>query len=176
MGNAAVISAVVAFSLTACASGQGSGASSAKTSCKKTNEQEIAALFDRWNDSLRTGDPRKVAANYAQRSVLLPTLSNKPRLNPADKEEYFHNFLMGKPVGKIDSRTIMIDCNSAIDTGLYTFTLGADGSSVRARYTYTYGWDGKQWLITSHHSSLMPETAVIPASERPFSRRASPSR
>ncbi|NDE88126.1 MAG: hypothetical protein EB048_11155, partial [Gammaproteobacteria bacterium] len=53
-------------------------------------------------------------------------------------------------------RLIQLGCNSAIDAGIYTFTFG-DGRKVQARFTYTYGWDGKQWLITSHHSSAMPE-------------------
>jgi uncharacterized protein (TIGR02246 family) len=124
--------------------------------CHRTDQKEIAALFDRWNDSLKTVDPRKVVANYATKSVLLPTVSNTPRLTPEAKEDYFEHFLQKKPVGKIDSRTIEIDCNTAIDTGLYTFTLG-DGSQVKARYTFTYKWNGKTWLITSHHSSAMPE-------------------
>jgi uncharacterized protein (TIGR02246 family) len=125
--------------------------------CKATSEQEIAALFDRWNRSLQTGNPNAVVANYAERSVLLPTVSNKPRLTPAEKEDYFRQFLKNKPVGKIDARTIEIDCNTAVDVGLYTFTFGATRQQVKARYTYTYKWDGKQWLITSHHSSAMPE-------------------
>jgi hypothetical protein len=54
-------------------------------------------------------------------------------------------------------RTIFLGCNSAVDAGLYTFRFGKTGQSVNARYTYTYAWDGKQWLITSHHSSAMPE-------------------
>ena len=53
-------------------------------SCKVTSEKEIASLFDRWNQSLQTGDPHKVVANYAERSILLPTVSNKPRLTPAE--------------------------------------------------------------------------------------------
>jgi hypothetical protein len=57
----------------------------------------------------------------------------------------------------IDSRTIELGCNSAVDAGLYTFTFGTTGARVKARYTYTYKWDGRQWLITSHHSSAMPE-------------------
>ena len=125
--------------------------------CVQTNEREIASLFDRWNSSLQTGDPHKVVANYAVKSVLLPTLSNKPRLTPEEKEEYFHHFLENKPFGRIDWRTIEIDCNTAVDVGLYTFTFKKTGAQVKARYTFTYKWDGRQWLITSHHSSLMPE-------------------
>jgi uncharacterized protein (TIGR02246 family) len=125
-------------------------------SCHAANEQDIASLFDRWNNSLKTGDPKKVVANYATKSILLPTVSNQPRLTPAEREDYFVHFLEKKPVGKIDSRTIEVDCNTAIDAGLYTFTF-SDGSQVKARYTYTYKWNGKQWLITSHHSSAMPE-------------------
>jgi uncharacterized protein (TIGR02246 family) len=125
-------------------------------SCHVISEQQVAALFDRWNASLQTGDPKKVVANYAERSILLPTVSNKPRLTAEEKEDYFEHFLQRKPVGTIDSRTIEIDCNSAIDAGLYTFRF-ADASEVKARYTFTYKWDGKHWFITSHHSSAMPE-------------------
>jgi len=124
--------------------------------CHAASDKQIAALFDRWNASLQTGDPKKVVANYAAKSILLPTVSNKPRLNAAEKVDYFEHFLPRKPVGTIDSRSIEIDCNSAIDAGLYTFKFG-DGSQVKARYTFTYKWTGKQWLITSHHSSAMPE-------------------
>ncbi|TCS38044.1 uncharacterized protein (TIGR02246 family) [Paucimonas lemoignei] len=126
-------------------------------SCKASSDQEIAVLFDRWNNSLQTGDPHKVVANYAERSVLLPTVSNQPRLTPIEKEDYFHHFLENRPFGKIDMRTIFLGCNSAVDAGLYTFTFGKTGETVKARYTYTYAWDGSQWLITSHHSSAMPE-------------------
>lgn len=124
--------------------------------CHATSEKKIASLFERWNASLRTGDPKKVVANYAPKSILLPTVSNKPRLTAEEKEDYFEHFLQSKPVGTIDSRSIEIDCNSAIDAGLYTFKF-ADGSQVKARYTFTYKWNGKQWLISSHHSSAMPE-------------------
>jgi uncharacterized protein (TIGR02246 family) len=125
--------------------------------CRRASEQEIAALFDRWNASLQTGDPHQVAANYADRAILLPTVSNQPRLTPAEREDYFHHFLEDRPSGRIDMRRIEIGCNYAVDAGLYTFTFARTGAVVKARYTYTYRWDGVNWLITSHHSSAMPE-------------------
>jgi uncharacterized protein (TIGR02246 family) len=152
--------ALLAAALAGCAANQGLpiNASVSRTeSCKATSDQEIAALFDRWNQSLQTGDTHKVVANYAERSILLPTVSNKPRLTVAEKEDYFHHFLQDRPSGKIDFRYIELGCNSAVDAGLYTFTFARTGAVVKARYTYTYRWDGAQWLITSHHSSVMPE-------------------
>lgn len=129
----------------------------ATESCKPVTEQEIATLFDRWNSSLQSGDPRKVTANYAHPSILLPTLSNEPRLTPAEKEEYFHHFLVNRPIGKVDRRHIELGCNTALDAGLYTFTFAKTGESLSGRYSFTYTWDGSDWLITSHHSSMMPE-------------------
>lgn len=70
----------------------GSGGVQAKAyteQCKPSSEQEIAALFERWNQSLQTGDPHQVVKNYAVRSILLATLSNQPRLTPAEKKIIF---------------------------------------------------------------------------------------
>ncbi len=120
-------------------------------------EQEIVSLFDRWNLSLQSGDPQQVVANYAESSILLPTLSNKPRLTRAEKEEYFHHFLENQPSGQINMRQIQVGYDMAVDTGLYTFHFAKTGDEVRARYSFAYRWDGKQWLIISHHSSVMPD-------------------
>jgi uncharacterized protein (TIGR02246 family) len=127
--------------------------------CDMPLKAEIAALFDRWNASLRTGDPRRVVANYAPNSILLPTVSNRARFTIAEKEDYFTHFLMKRPEGSIDDRLIEVDCNSATDAGLYTFRF-ADGTKVKARYSFSYKKIGNDWLITSHHSSAMPEQAA----------------
>lgn len=126
--------------------------------CTATNETQIKGLFDRWNKSLATGKPEEVAKNYAPNSVLLATLSNEPRDTSEEKIEYFTHFLEKKPQGVINTRNIYLDCNTAVDAGTYTFTLG-NGTVVPARYTFTYKYFGKKqgWLITSHHSSMMPE-------------------
>jgi len=127
------------------------------TACVAVEKHEISALFERWNTSLHTGDPARVADNYSPDAVLLPTLSNIPRLDREGRLDYFTTFLAKKPSGSIDSRTIQLGCNSATDTGVYTFTFNGQ-SPVVARYTFTYAWTGRQWLINSHHSSAMPES------------------
>jgi uncharacterized protein (TIGR02246 family) len=126
--------------------------------CKNTTKEEIAALFDRWNNSLKTLDPKEVVKNYSDDAILLATVSNKPRLTQDERIDYFEHFLEKKPVGQIDMRVIKIGCNDAIDSGLYTFTFD-DGSKAQARYTFTYELSGQTWLISSHHSSVMPEAA-----------------
>lgn len=133
------------------------GAAIPSATCVKTDNAAIEALFDRWNASLKTGDPQKVAETYLSDAVLLPTVSNQVRLTDAERVDYFKHFLEKKPVGHIDSRTIRIGCNKAIDTGTYTFTFD-DNSKVSARYTFTYAWTGDEWKISSHHSSAMPES------------------
>src|SRR5690606_17476716 len=88
-----VLSAALTAVLSGCAMTP-PGPAAAKTEvCRATSEQEIADLFDRWNRSLQTGDPKKVVANYADRSILLPTVSNQPRRTAAEKEDYFVHFL-----------------------------------------------------------------------------------
>ena len=94
--------------------------------------------------------------------MLLPTVSNKVRTNHAEIVDYFDKFLQSKPVGKkVETIVDVLDKDSAIDTGIYEFTLTdkATGqkSTVEARYTYAYEKIDGKWKIVNHHSSAMPE-------------------
>lgn len=124
--------------------------------CEAVNKEQVAALFDRCNASLQTLKSDEVVKNYAEDAVLLPTVSNKPRLTQLERKDYFDHFLEQHPSGAIESRTIKLGCNDAIDMGIYVFTMG-NGTKVRARYTFTYELKDGRWLISSHHSSAMPE-------------------
>ena len=126
-------------------------------SLKRSSKKEIASLFDRWNKSLKSGDPDQVVKNYAKNSILLATLANKPRLTVAEKRSYFKFFLINKPSGKINSRKIEVGYDMAVDAGIYTFKFAKTKAVVKARYTFTYRFNRNKWLITSHHSSRMPE-------------------
>jgi len=115
-------------------------------------------LFERWNDALKTGDARRVTACYAEDAVLLPTVSNVPRTNHDEIQDYFEHFLEKKPQGTINQRNVKFGCNKITDAGIYTFRVvdGGKEMEVPARYTFVYeNRDGK-WLIVHHHSSKMP--------------------
>ncbi|MDJ0782634.1 MAG: SgcJ/EcaC family oxidoreductase [Desulfosarcinaceae bacterium] len=119
-------------------------------------EKEILALFDEWNGALQTGDPQTVAALYESNGILLPTVSNQVRHNPEEVADYFVHFCAKGPNGKIDEANVRIFGDLAINSGVYTFSF-ADGSSVQARFTFVYRWNGQRWKIVEHHSSKMPE-------------------
>ncbi|MFF3207575.1 SgcJ/EcaC family oxidoreductase [Streptomyces sp. NPDC002962] len=128
----------------------------------KPTEKQIAALFDGWNSALRTGDAEIVADRYAADAVLLPTVSNKVRTDRAGIVDYFEHFLHNKPVGKkVQTIVDVLDRDSAIDTGVYAFTLTDPDTGrkrvVEARYTYEYEKRDGVWKIVNHHSSAMPE-------------------
>ncbi|PIE89853.1 MAG: DUF4440 domain-containing protein [Acidobacteria bacterium] len=117
---------------------------------------DIKKLFDLWNQSLLTGNPKEVVKHYAPDAVLMPTLSNKVRTTHAAIEDYFVFFLAREPVGHIDESHIQLFGDLAIHSGLYTFTF-KDQTSSQARFSFVYKKEGKSWLIVEHHSSLMPE-------------------
>ncbi|QDZ39575.1 SgcJ/EcaC family oxidoreductase [Euhalothece natronophila Z-M001] len=134
--------------------------SSESPECAEASEDDIAALFDRWNDSLATLDPDQVVDNYSPDAVLLPTLSDETRDTPDLIRDYFVDFVAQEPQGVIDERNIKIGCNAAYDAGVYTFTLvDEEGNETEetARYSFVYSYHDGEWLIEHHHSSLMPE-------------------
>jgi uncharacterized protein (TIGR02246 family) len=122
---------------------------------------EVRNLFNLWNDALATGDPATVAKRYSKEGVLLPTLSDVPRNDFEGIKDYFVHFLEKKPTGKILEGEIFVGNNWAQDAGIYEFTF-ADGSKVKARYSFVYVYENGEWMISHHHSSLMPEEVVRP--------------
>ena len=46
-----------------------------------------------------------------------------------------------------------------IQTGIYEFSFN-DGSKTRGRYSFVYTYENGKWMISNHHSSIMPEPAV----------------
>jgi uncharacterized protein (TIGR02246 family) len=129
--------------------------------CQIPTEQQVNAWFDAFNAAWAAKDPAKVTELFAKDAVLLATVANKPRTNPAEINDYFVSFLKGSPVGKIDTSTIKPDCRTVARLGTWTVTLtdattGAK-TDVKARYSFIYRFEDGQWKIAHLHSSMMPE-------------------
>ena len=123
--------------------------------------EQVAELFDTWNETLATGDPESVADLYAPNAVLLPTVSNEVRTDRAGIIDYFTGFLPNRPSAVIEQSVVnVLDADNAIDTGVYRFTMNKpEGPEiVDARYTFVYEKRDGEWLIVNHHSSEMPES------------------
>lgn len=138
-----------------------SEAKSKSMKCAATTTAKVEGLFDAFNASWATKDPAKVTSLFTKDAVLLATVSNKPRLNHAEINDYFVKFLKGNPAATIDSSTIKMGCNQVARLGTWTvtFTDSATGAKtdVKARYSFIYGIENGQWKIDHLHSSMMPE-------------------
>ncbi len=133
--------------------------------CPAVSVAAVEAQFDRFNAAWATGDPDAVVGLFAPDATLLATVSNAERRTPALIRAYFVDFLKGKPVGRIETSTVILDCNTAKRSGNWVVnTTNAIGERVDifARYSFVYKWDGKDWKIQHLHSSVRP--AVSPAS------------
>lgn len=123
---------------------------------------EIAALFDAWNAALASGEVARVVALYAPDAVLLSTLSNIVRREPATIASYFRKFVSRQPCATILEGKVRVLGNVATHSGLYVFLFGAGPlREARARFTFVYRRDEQGWRIIEHHSSLMPESEPL---------------
>lgn len=129
--------------------------------CAPVTTAGVEAQFAAFNDAWATKNPDTVTALFTKNPVLLATVSNKPRLTPAEVRDYFVSFLKSSPVGTIDTSTVWTGCNIATRLGTWTVTLtnaetGAK-TDVKARYSFIYKYEDGQWKIAHLHSSMMPE-------------------
>lgn len=127
--------------------------------CPAVTDAQVAAQFDRFMAAWATGKPATVTALFAPNATLLATVSNAERTTPAQIEDYFVSFLKNEPVGRIETSTIVRDCDVATRTGNWVVNMkNAKGErvDVDARYSFAYKWDGKDWKIQHLHSSVRP--------------------
>ncbi len=122
-------------------------------------------IFSKWNESLQTNDPKKVAEMYSDDASFLPTLNGELKKGKTGAEEYFEHFLQKHPKGKVvESVAVFLnDENTILFSGLYDFEVDANDSkertSVEARFTFIFQKKSEvadDWEITHHHSSLKP--------------------
>ena len=131
------------------------------SSCHRMSAAQADAQFNAFNASWASKDPAKVTALFDEDAVLLATVANVPRTDPAGINDYFVKFLRNNPVGQINTSTIKSGCNWLLRMGTWTvtFTDSATGAKteVKARYSFLYQFEDGKWKIEHLHSSAMPE-------------------
>ena len=161
MKSLLLLKALAAISSLAAGAAMAQPANQTAKVCPVVTSRDIESQFSRFSAAWATLDPDIVTGLFTAEPVLLATVSNTPRTTPASVRDYFVSFLKNKPVGKIDSSTIEIDCNTASRVGASTVTLTdpatAKTRDVRVRYSFIYRFEGNDWKIDHLHSLAMPE-------------------
>ena len=126
----------------------------------KTPTQQIQDTFDKWLDAVSSGSSDAVMKLYAKDAVLLPTLSPYVHNTPELRKQYFDAFTSKSDLkGVVNEEHIRVFGNTAVNSGLYTFTFTKDGETIEvpARFSFVYRKTPHGWLIVDHHSSRLPE-------------------
>ena len=115
-------------------------------------------LLQKWINAVKSGDAKQVVSLYRNNGILLGTFSNKERVGHELILEYFENLLKSKHGVEVEivSENPHVFESSAINVGHYNFV--TNGKTINARFSFVYHKDNGDWKITSHHSSVMPES------------------
>src|SRR5476649_916203 len=93
------------------------------SSTAQSGEQQIRRSFDTWLAAIRTGSSDAVMKLYTRDAILLPTLSPVVANTPKLRKAYFDVFTAKHNLkGKVDEDYIRVFGETAVNSGLYTFT------------------------------------------------------
>lgn len=145
--------------------------------CVAPSQAEVAALHDRWIQSLATMHPDKVLRNYAPDATLVGLESPKVLGDTHAIRNYFVYFLQREPKIDIESRFVRTGCDTASDVGTMTVEARPKGQApfepLHIRYSINYENRDGHWLIVQHHLSVAEKpapaasTAAAPAAKAP---------
>jgi uncharacterized protein (TIGR02246 family) len=121
---------------------------------------EIEKAGQDWATALASRKVENIVSLYDPQAVLLATFTNQ--LDTTDKISAYFTGLVKKEGLKVqynEQKIRILDENTAMNCGLYTFSYTENGKVVEvpARYTFIYEKKGDSWTIVQHHSSIRPE-------------------
>jgi len=123
--------------------------------------QYAQTIYNNWVDAMvcPKNDVHKVLELYHPHAILIPTFSPILCTTEEQRHAYFKNLITLPTLSISTEELISIECNKVIvNSGLYTFRyLAGDRQiTVPARFSFVYKKFDNQWLIVSHHSSIVP--------------------
>ena len=120
------------------------------------SDSTVSELLQEWTSAVKSGDPKQVTSLYRDDGILLGTFSSKERVGHELILEYFENLLKSPVEVQIVSENPHVFESAAVNTGHYNFVTG--GKTINARFSFVYHKNDAGWKITSHHSSVIPES------------------
>jgi len=120
------------------------------------SDSTTTELLQKWTSAIKNGDPKLVTSLYHEDGILLGTFSPKERVGHELILEYFEGLLKSPVEVQIVSENPHVLESAAVNAGHYNFVTG--GKTINARFSFVYHKDNGDWKITSHHSSVMPES------------------
>ena len=122
------------------------------------SDSTASELLQEWTSAVKSGDPKQVTSLYRDDGILLGTFSSKERVGHELILEYFENLLKSKHGVDVQivSENPHVFESAAVNTGHYNFVIG--DKTINARFSFVYHNSNGEWKITSHHSSVIPET------------------
>ncbi len=124
------------------------------------SKEDVHSLFKLWNNALASMDSRLVVRRFSKNAVILPTISDEPRMDAESIRAYFDDFLKLKPLCEILQSKVHVGPGWAQDVGIYEIRLGSTNKKSKARYSFTYIYEDEEWKILHQHSSQMPEEVM----------------
>ena len=123
-------------------------------------EHEVDKAFADWRTALSSGKAENIVKLYDKDAILLATLAAEPITTQQGRTEYFTG-LTAKPKLKAtvnEEYVRLLDPNTALVSGVYTFSFMEEGKTVEvpARYTFVFEKESGKWMIVEHHSSKVP--------------------
>lgn len=125
--------------------------------------QDAYRIVENWLETVKTGDPEKVANLYAERGVLLGTVARNVKQGRSVIKTYFDTFLKKRPVGFLNSIIFQeLGSGHVAADGNYTFEMDGEGGRIRVPARFTFVVDLNTGLILTHHSSSTPGGETTP--------------
>lgn len=125
----------------------------------QTPEEQIEQSAQAWKNAIDSRNAQSITALYDPNAILYATFESMHDTQ-ASIQGYFDKLVKHpKLTVRYDKQNVRIFGETAINSGLYTFSYENNGkiTTVPARFTFVYNHTPKGWLIVEHHSSELPD-------------------
>lgn len=121
--------------------------------------QSVNQATQAWVNAIDARNAQQITALYDPQAILYATFKNM-----IDDQQGIYNYFKKLTANqnlkvKMNKENIRLYGETAINSGIYTFSYDENGKHiiVPARYTFVYTDAPKGWIIVDHHSSVLPE-------------------